>query len=173
MMFRRKKRTVPGINATSTADISFILLVFFLVISSMDSNKGLQRNLPPKDDDRQEQVREVDERNVMDLHISAAGDILVDGKAVTRRALQAEVVRFVTHAPSRKEHVISVTMDGKARYDDYFFVQDALSRAYAAMRDTYARQHFRKPYARCSAQEKDAVRKEYPQRVTEEILSEE
>lgn len=48
MNFRRGKREVPGLNTTSTADISFILLVFFLVISSMDSTTGVFKQLRPK-----------------------------------------------------------------------------------------------------------------------------
>ena len=43
----RKKRKVPGLNASSTADISFILLIFFLVTTSMDTDSGLARRLPP------------------------------------------------------------------------------------------------------------------------------
>ena len=56
-MFRRRKRDIPGLNTTSTADISFMLLIFFLVTSSMDTDKGLPRQLPPPDDStRQEEV---------------------------------------------------------------------------------------------------------------------
>ena len=46
-MFERKKRQVPSLNTTSTADISFMLLILFLVTSSMDIDKGLTRQLPP------------------------------------------------------------------------------------------------------------------------------
>ena len=46
MIFRRKRREVPGLNTTSTADISFMLLVFFLVTTSMDVDKGMNRQLP-------------------------------------------------------------------------------------------------------------------------------
>lgn len=46
-MFARRKRTVPQLNATSTADISFMLLIFFLVTTSMDLDKGLGKKLPP------------------------------------------------------------------------------------------------------------------------------
>ena len=46
-MFARRRRTVPQLNATSTADISFMLLIFFLVTTSMDLDKGLSRKLPP------------------------------------------------------------------------------------------------------------------------------
>ena len=53
MIFRRKRREVPGLNTTSTADISFMLLVFFLVTTSMDADKGMNRQLPPKTDEKQ------------------------------------------------------------------------------------------------------------------------
>ena len=66
MFIRRRKRRVPGLNTTSTADISFILLVFFLVISSMDSNKGIRKLLPPAEkDDTEQKVTEMDSRNVL------------------------------------------------------------------------------------------------------------
>ena len=47
MMFRHKEHRVPGLNTTSTADISFMLLIFFLVTTNMDIDKGLQRQLAP------------------------------------------------------------------------------------------------------------------------------
>ena len=43
----RKKRKVPAMNATSSADIAFMLLIFFLITTSMDTDKGLARRLPP------------------------------------------------------------------------------------------------------------------------------
>lgn len=52
-MFRRKfEYKVPGLNTTSTADISFIFLIFFLVTTSMDADKGITRELPPIDKNR-------------------------------------------------------------------------------------------------------------------------
>ena len=54
MRFRRRHRDIPELNTTSTADISFMLLVFFLVTSSMDSDKGLGRKMAPLDEQQQE-----------------------------------------------------------------------------------------------------------------------
>ena len=68
MLFKRRfRQTVPPLNTTSTADISFMLLVFFLITTSMDSRMGLQRVLTPADDEHHEKQREVERRNVMIL----------------------------------------------------------------------------------------------------------
>ena len=54
MNIRRQKHRVPALNTTSTADISFMLLIFFLVASSMDVDKGLSRQLPPADNQQKD-----------------------------------------------------------------------------------------------------------------------
>ena len=66
MRFRRKHREVPGLNTTSTADISFMLLVFFLVTSSMDTDHGLARKMAPIDEHKQEQ-QDVNRSNVLQI----------------------------------------------------------------------------------------------------------
>ena len=166
---RQKKRSVPGLNTTSTADISFILLVFFLVISSMDSNKGIAKQLPPEDKNKMEQTSEVDSRNVMEIGIATDGKLTVNGKPVARERLQEEVEMFVERAPERKSHVVSITMQPDSRYDDYFGVQDAISSAYSALRDKCARHLFHHPYASCNTAQQRRVGKIYPQRVMETV----
>ena len=79
MIFRRKRREVPGLNTTSTADISFMLLVFFLVTTSMDVDKGMNRQLPPKQDEKQE-MQDVDKSKVMSLSLSEEGLLTIDEK---------------------------------------------------------------------------------------------
>ena len=68
MRFQRRQREIPELNTTSTADISFMLLVFFLVTSSMDTDHGLGRQLAPMDDQRQEQ-HDVNRSNVLQISI--------------------------------------------------------------------------------------------------------
>ena len=169
MIRRRRKLAVPGLNTTSTADISFILLVFFLVISSMDSNKGIQRQLAPADKDKTEQTTEMDERNVMDIAIGMDGKVSVDGKAIGMAELPDRIARFVENCPQRATHVVNVTMLPDSRYDDYFHVQDAVSSAYQSLRNRYALKRYHKVYDSCSADERKAVEKVYPQRVMESV----
>ena len=70
MFIRRRHRDVPELNTTSTADISFMLLVFFLVTSSMDTDKGLGRKLPPVEE-QQQQVESFVASRQTDRHIIA------------------------------------------------------------------------------------------------------
>ena len=72
-----KKRKVPGLNASSTADISFILLIFFLVTTSMDTDQGLGRTLPkPPEDEEQDLSIEIKQRNILNIRINQYNDIM-------------------------------------------------------------------------------------------------
>ncbi len=74
----KSNRKVPGINASSTADISFILLIFFLVVTSMNSNFGLQVLLPkPPEDQNQNDDPEIHERNLMKVYVNMNNEIMV------------------------------------------------------------------------------------------------
>lgn len=169
MMIKRRKRRVPGLNTTSTADISFILLVFFLVISSMDSNKGLSRQLPPPDKDRVDQTTELNTHNVLDISIATDGTMSVDGKQVEQERLAERVGRFLEECPNISSHVINVKMKPDTRYDSYFHVENAIAEAYSAQRNKLARSSMGKPYARCTAEQRRKIDAMCPQRVTESV----
>jgi len=86
-MFARRKRTVPQLNATSTADISFMLLIFFLVTTSMDLDKGLARKLPPMEKDKQEESV-VNKENIIKVYITGDNKIIVDDVPSTLEELK-------------------------------------------------------------------------------------
>ena len=190
MSFLRKEggRKVPGLNTTSTADISFMLLILFLVATSMDADKGLPRQLPPaKPRQEQQQPTETAERNVLRLAIKADGTLTANDKPLPLTELRQRVERFVdnpTASPSLPEksvrnvrligrvavsdrHVITLDISPDAPYDAYFHVQDDITQAYLALRSRLAADRFHRPYAQCTPQQRDAIRECYPQRVTE------
>ena len=76
------KKKVPGLNTSSTADISFMLLIFFLVTTSMDTDMGLSRRLPqPPEDEEVKQEMKIKDRNLMEVRINSAGELFVkDGR---------------------------------------------------------------------------------------------
>ena len=127
-MFLRRKRDVPELNTTSTADISFMLLVFFLVTSSMDVDKGLGRKLSPMDDERQEQ-QDIQRSNVLQVRIDADDALYCDGQAVTLAQLQEQVESFLASRVT-KQYVIAVETDANSSYNAYFEMQNAIVAAH-------------------------------------------
>ena len=106
MMFRkRERRKVPILNTTSTADISFMLLIFFLVASSMDLDKGLSRQLPAIDKTKTPPAA-VDSRKVMRIVIDAENQVTLDGKAVTMKELLQRATQFIQ--TNGKGHLIQL-----------------------------------------------------------------
>jgi biopolymer transport protein ExbD len=77
-MGKKRKRKVPNLNASSMADISFLLLIFFLVTSSMDTDSGLARRLPPPpQSEEQLQKMDVQRRNLMVVLVNYQNQIMV------------------------------------------------------------------------------------------------
>lgn len=166
MILHKRKHQVPGLNTTSTADISFMLLIFFLVTTSMDVDKGLMRKLPlPQSKNQPQQVTQIDERTLMVLHVTGKGQLLMNEKPIKVEQLQEEMLRFVHRLGTR--HLVSIESDRNAPYDLYFQMQNQLMSAYAQWRNEYAKKNFGKPYDALSKVQKDKTVKACPQRITE------
>ena len=185
-----KKRKMPGLNTSSTADISFMLLIFFLVTTSMDTDQGLARTLPkPPEDDQQNNEIKVKERNILNIRINndnyvMNGDDYATLDDVKERA--KESIKNEDNKPNLPElrphkvkelgktfmvtenHVISVQTDRGTDYGVYFAVQDALVAAYNELRDEFTQAEFGlKKYEFLNEDQKKAVREVYPQKISE------
>jgi len=156
---------MPELNTTSTADISFMLLTFFLVTSSMDSDKGLTRRLPPPEDKEQNVEVDVEKDNVMDVEIDAHNKLTCDGKPVSLKQMKAWVMALVKSKPT--QHIVSVKADPQANYEAYFKMQNAIVSAYNTVRNQQAHKLYGHSYAECSQDERTAIAQQYPQRISE------
>ena len=165
MRFRRRHRDIPELNTTSTADISFMLLVFFLVTSSMDSDKGLGRKMAPLDEQQQEQV-DVNRSSVLQIRLDERDSLFCDDQAVTLTQLQLQVESFVA-AQQTDRYIIAVETDRKTSYNAYFEMQNAVVAAYRTLRDKMAQQKYGRPFNQCTEPERDVIRQRYPQRISE------
>ena len=133
-MFRRRYREqIPELNTTSTADISFMLLIFFLVTSSMDTDKGLLRQMPPP---RQEDVppQDINKEHVISVTLDAADALALNGTLLTPAQLTDELVNAIAHDP--KEYVISIQTNRQTSYEAYYRMQNAIVAAYNRLRST-------------------------------------
>jgi biopolymer transport protein ExbD len=164
MFGRRHREPVPELNTSSTADISFMLLIFFLVTSSMDTDKGLMRQLPPLPDEKQQPI-DIKKDHVMTIRLDAQDQLSLDGTLLTPRQLTEQLVQRVEQ--DRLEHVVSIETDRATTYEAYFKVQNAVVRAYTTLRDQRARAVCSKPYAKLSAEEREDIDHYYPQRISE------
>lgn len=186
----RKKRDIPGINASSTADMAFILLIFFLVTTSMDTDRGLARRLPPPPDPSVKNTEnlKVKERNVLQVRINKDNQLMVGSEYADVKQLRDMAKEFIANPnnddnkPEKhvvnipllggdcmvtKNHVISVTNDVGTSYQAYIDVQNELVAAYNELRNEVAQAKFGKTYVECSEDEQKAIRDFYPQKISE------
>ena len=124
MLLGKKKDRDVEIPSASLSDIVFLLLIFFLVTTSIDTEKGLDLVLPPPNSD----TIEINKKNITNLLINAAGQALLDGEVVEIR----EISRIIRDKIRENERlIVSVKTDKKTQYDVYIHVLDQLKKAEA------------------------------------------
>lgn len=181
------KKKVPALNASSMADISFLLLIFFLVTTSMDVNQGLARRLPALSDQQVEKPKDINKRNFFYVKINSANQLLVQGEEIEIKQLREKAKEFIenpnnsSHLPVKteeeipglgmvsytKDHIISVQNDVDTQYQMYLNVQNELVAAYNELRDDFAKQRWGKVYNELDEDQQKLVQKVYPQRISE------
>lgn len=164
-MIKRRKHIVPALNTTSTADISFMLLIFFLVASSMDVDKGLLRQLPPADTKEEPLEVDVSKERLMELKITGGNQLMLDGQPVEVSGLRNRVAEFVSRVGSK--HLISIDADPNSSYETYFKMQNEIVVAYAMVRNELAKRKFGQPLSRLTNDKRDEVKALLPQRIAE------
>ena len=188
----KKKKKVPGLNQSSTADISFILLIFFLITTSMDTDMGLARRLPrPPEENQEDATMDIKSRNILYVRMNSAGQLWVKDEMESGyedlKNLRNRVKEFVKNEKNLSKypekhvknidilgqcfvtdkHVISVQTDRGTPYAVYFEVQNELVAAYNELRNELSRQKFGRPYDALGDEEEVAVRAYYPQNISE------
>lgn len=190
------KRKVQEINAGSMADISFLLLIFFLVATTMNTDAGLQRMLPPMPDENQQtQDMDVKERNLMKVYISKANNIMVStqmeqNQVIDIHQLKDKAKEFVLNPfdleslpekePTEIElpnggkwvypvsaGVISLQNDRGTVYNTYIMVQNELTRAFNEVRNEVALNKFGVPFSELNEDQRNAVQKAVPLKISE------
>lgn len=164
------KRAVPEINAGSMADIAFLLLIFFLVTTTMDVDTGISRKLPEKQPEDMPDPPKLKEKNVFIVTVNRNNDILVEGETfMTIDQIREEAIKFIDNGgglgnpidgaepaecdwcegakdPESSDHpnkaVISLESDRGTSYGTYISVQNELVGAYTDLRNRYCEKNF-------------------------------
>ena len=164
MAMKRRNHSIPELNMTSTADISFMLLIFFLVAASMDADKGIARLLPPADQQEQPETQ-VEQDKLIALTIGADNTLQLNGQPVAMNELRGRVEQLVSTIGT--DHLITVDADPQAHYNTYFEMQNEIARAYRDVRAEVARRQFGLDYAKLTEEQRESVRQQCPQRIAE------
>ncbi len=180
-------RPVKEINAGSMADIAFLLLIFFLMVTTMDIESGLQRRLPPMPDENQKQEDiQVNRRNILVVRINYLDRLFAGGELIDISMLKEKAKEFLLNPaddialPEREEKIIegfgpfdvskgiiSLQNDRGTSYKAYIDVQNELVKAVNEIRDDFSMQHFGRKYLALDEDRQRIVRDAIPQNISE------
>ena len=189
------KRKVPEVNSSSQADIAFSLLIFFLVATTMNTDTGLARMLPPMPPENQQQEDiKVKERNLFLVLISGNGAIMAgtpsNQEIIDLRQLTAKAKEFILNPmddenlPEKKDEeialpdgskwvypvsqgVISLQTTRDTGYQAYIQVQNELTRAFNEVRDDVAEKKFGSKFSDLNEEQRGVITKAIPLKISE------
>jgi len=173
-MSRQKSRGVPEINAGSMADIAFLLLIFFIVATTMDVDSGLLTRLPPMPEEEQEKPPEIKERNVLTVLVNANDQLLVEGEWTVVEKLREITKEFIVN-PQKSESlpedptkaVVSLQNDRGTSYNAYIQVQNELKAAYNEVRNEESKARFGKKFDDLTTSQQKEIQSMYPVKISE------
>ena len=181
------KKKVPAMNTSSTADIAFLLLCYFLMTTTMGSQTGLSRRLPPMPDkDQKVEDQKVNRRNIIVVKINSSDRLLAGSEPIDVSQLKDKIKEFLTNPadnPNLPEKevqeiegigawpvskgVISLQNDRGTSYQAYIAVQNELVKAVNELRDECSKQKVVKKFALLDEDQQAAVKKAVPQNISE------
>lgn len=180
------KRKTPEVNAGSMADIAFLLLIFFLVATTMNTDTGINRVLPPWVEEPEKDAPPIKERNLMAVKVNQYGHILLQGDLVELSQVKERVKEFVLNPGNRDDlpekemkqidiigeypvsmGVVSLQNDRGTSYEMYINVQNELTRAFNEIRDMVAFNYFGAKFSELDEAKREAVQDAVPLKISE------
>jgi biopolymer transport protein ExbD len=182
--FRRHSATV---NAGSMADIAFLLLIFFLVTTTISADKGILRQLPPDDCPTKDCTTDINERNLLRINLNNNQEIMIEDKLVKLEDVKILVKAFIDNngasncdycegekltesSDHPKEAVISLSHEAFTKHHVFVSVQDEISKALYDLRTHYIKSKFKKTPEEITDSELKIVKKAYPLKVSEVMV---
>ena len=175
-MAKNKNRMSTEINASSMADIAFLLLIFFLVTTTMDIDKGILVKLPPMPEPDEPIIDvKLNNRNAFPILINGLDQIQAKGKLTDIKELKNKAKEFINnngvnpdYSVSPDKAVISLKNDRATSYDIYIQVQNEIKAAYNELRNEYALKTYSVSFNDLPKDKQKEIRKEvYPIKLSE------
>lgn len=180
----RSYRSTPEVNSGSMADIAFLLLIFFLVSTTIPNDKGIARLLPEKCPPGQDCNIPAAERNVLLIYLDEKGSLLVNDAPLALSELTETLKRFIDNngdtscdycmgpgeqdsSDNPRKAVISLSSHPNVPYYNYIAVQNKLTTAYYELRESFVANVLQKDLGQLDASDIDAMKKAYPLIISE------
>lgn len=188
----RTKRKIPQINSSSSADIAFLLLIFFLLTTSLEKEKSFSRSLP-NDTPKTEKEKEIKERDVFEITVNGDNTLIYRDEEIDPQDLKSAAKLFISNPydnidlPEKfttavpefgerritKNHLFLLQISRSARYQTYINVQNMINAAYNELRNEFAIQNTGKRYAALTPEQQEAIMQVYPYKMSEVELKRE
>lgn len=162
-MIKKRKIAEASIPTSSMADIAFLLLLFFLVATTIDVDTGIGLVLPEYVKDVS--TVEVPKDRMAAVLINANGDVLMDGKPISIYQVKDNLkprIQSKIDLPSNKKLIVSVKTDRQTKYNNYIQALDQIKSAYFEVRDEYSNQNYGRKYNDLPEDEQKVVQNKIP-----------
>lgn len=167
----RNRRKMPELNAGSMADIAFLLLIFFLVVTTIAEDKGIPVILPEY---YVGDPGQAPDRNVLKILVNADDNVLIESIPTDKDKIKDIVIAFVTNPrkendkpTSPKSAIISLQNDVNTSYETYVKIYSHIHEAYSFLRNSMAQDNYQIEYAQLSVKQKNLVLETYPLKLSE------
>ncbi len=191
------KRAAPEVNAGSMADIAFLLLIFFLVTTTIETDSGINRKLPPMEESDEDVI--IKQKNIFTVLLNGKDQLLVEDEIMELKDLRKAASEFLDNGGDRScdyctgkkdpkssdnpdKAIISLKNERETSYKTYIAVQNELVAAYNELRDARSQSLYGKPFTEMQADYKDVnypgnkeklkekidqIKLDYPQKLSE------
>lgn len=172
IQFKKKKQKQVSVNAGSMADIAFLLLIFFLVSTSIFDEKGIKVKLPEKQEN--DVVTSIADRNVLSLLINYNGELYMEGEVFPIPILKEKIISFVQNKsklsslPSTpKKAIILLKHDKATPYHAYISTYAIIRDAYSVMRNEIAMTEYKTLFDELTLLQRKKIASQIPMNISE------
>lgn len=172
-MLNKRTRDDAEIPMSSLADIAFLLLVFFLVVTTIDVDTGIGLILPPIPDDIEPPP--VRERNLMNILVNAQGMVLINEQPAAIANVRDQVKRFIDNhgadpelSESPDDAIVSIKTDRRTPYNVYIDMLDEVMGAYEELRHEASMERFGVPFSSLEqgSERRAEIQEMYPKKIS-------
>lgn len=173
MLNKKRGRESADIDGSSLADIAFLLLIFFLVVTTIDVDTGIGLVLPPIPDDVEPPP--VRERNLMNILVNAQGMVLINDQPAAVASVKERIKQFIDNngadpnlSESPDDAIVSIKTDRRTPYNVYIDMLDEVMGAYAELRHQASMDKFGVPFSSLEqgTERKAEIQEAYPKKIS-------